>query len=312
LGTALPVSAAPAAAPQAEEPARPITPLDLPFELVEVRLVLLHATVLDRKGESVAGLAPDDFVVTDQGITQELVVFGDARQQPLEIAFLLDASGSMRMGGKIERARDVIRSLAAGLRSTDRVALYTFSEGEVVARAGFEAPREQFLVMLEGVEPGGRTALYDALIEAPRVMGNPARVRRGIVLITDGVDNASSQGWLEALGSASRVPVPIYVIGLKNRPAGQETRPAASEEGRTLLDLLSDLARESGGEIFPVFAAEEVDLAIQTIETRLRGQYLLGYHPRPSGGEAGVHRVEVSLPGTRHSVLVRRGYVNNP
>jgi VWFA-related protein len=111
------------------------------FEQVTVRLVLLQATVLNRRGETVSGLAPDDFQVRENGVSQTISVFGTAQSQPLKIAFLLDISGSMSLGGRLEQAKAVINDFVEALRPEDQVALLVFADGDVVVETEFTTDR---------------------------------------------------------------------------------------------------------------------------------------------------------------------------
>jgi len=63
---------------------------NMPVQEVRVRLVLLQATVTDRRGDIVADLGPGDFRIEENGVPQEITVFGRAADHPLELAFLLD------------------------------------------------------------------------------------------------------------------------------------------------------------------------------------------------------------------------------
>ena len=74
-------------------------------ESAQVRLVLVPASVTDRKGRVIRGLDEDDFRVYDEGALQEIRYFAAEAREPVSIAFLLDVSGSMRQLDKL-RARE--------------------------------------------------------------------------------------------------------------------------------------------------------------------------------------------------------------
>lgn len=307
-GISLPVMAA-------DHPAGPLPTAPFKDE-IEVRLVLLHATVLNRRGETVRGLGAEDFLVTEDGVPQTISVFGHEENQPLKVAFLLDVSGSMALGGKLEAARQAIHRFVDALRPDDQVALLIFADGAVVVKKGFTTDRALFFDRLDGVEAYGKTALHDALAATPGLLSEAAPGRKAVILLTDGVDNASSISATESLEMARRVSVPVYVIGIADRPLGKEgTEPtgpvdpdAGGPEGRTLFDDLGEVAEGTGGDFVPAYGPEQILEAVRTVEERLRSQYVLGY--RPSGqAQPGFRAVQVATTSKRYEVQTRKGYV---
>src|SRR5208337_2003098 len=62
---------------------------------VDVNLVVLHATVLDKKGRIANDLKPEDFRVYEDGAPQQVSVFSHA-DIPVTMGIVIDDSGSMR------------------------------------------------------------------------------------------------------------------------------------------------------------------------------------------------------------------------
>jgi Ca-activated chloride channel homolog len=280
---------------------------------LEVRLVMLHATVLNRRGETVRGLGPADFRLEEDGVRQEITVFGSDDDQPLKVAFLLDVSGSMALGGKLDRARDAIHRCVESLRPDDEVALLIFADGDVVVRKGFSTDRAPFLESLDGIVAYGRTALHSALAKAPTLLAEAAPGRKALVLLTDGIDNASTISAAESLQLARRVPVPIYAVGIHDLPEAYMERPddRRGPGTRTIFDVLRELAEGTGGDLVPAYAPEDIEAAVSRIEERLRAQYVIGYKPsRPPA--PGFRRVALVAVNRRYEVQTRKGYVVIP
>jgi VWFA-related protein len=278
------------------------------FEQVTVRLVLLQATVLNRRGETVSGLAPDDFQVRENGVSQTISVFGTAQSQPLKIAFLLDISGSMSLGGRLEQAKAVINDFVEALRPEDQVALLVFADGDVVVETEFTTDRLQFHEALGRQEAFGRTALRDALAYAPRLLAEAKPGRKALIMVTDGVDNASEMTTFRALRLARQVQVPIYAIGMTSLPESRRVRVRPSHGGRTFLEVMQEFSGETGGKLFPVFGADDTARAVATVKGHLQGQYVLGYHPAGTGDAPGFRQVEVVTTHRSQRVRTRRGY----
>ena len=67
----------------AQEPKPPVFRSD-------VKLVRLLTTVKDFHGQLIGGLEKTDFVISDNGVRQDIAVFERYTEQPLSIAVLLD------------------------------------------------------------------------------------------------------------------------------------------------------------------------------------------------------------------------------
>jgi Ca-activated chloride channel family protein len=277
-------------------------------EQEQVRLVLLPATVLGGKGRPIRDLEAAEFRLFEDHVPQEIRVFNAAEREPVSIAFLLDLSGSMRQPGRLDEAKAAIRFFAASVTAEDRLALIGFADRQVDWITDFTADRERFLARLDVQEGFGQTALYDAVAAAPRLVDDRTRGRKAIVLITDGVDNASHMDTFRALRLAREVSVPIYAIGFTSRPS--ELRAKGSMQ--TVLRVLELFSAETGGAMFAVHEPAELALAVRRIAEELRYQYLIGYYPSRRLWD-GTYR-EVRLETTRRGldVRTRRGYYAHP
>jgi VWFA-related protein len=278
------------------------------FERVTVRLVLLQATVLNRRGETIRGLTPADFQVLENGVPQTISVFGTSLNQPLKIAFLLDISGSMALAGRLEEAKKVIRAFVEALRPEDQVALLVFADGDVVVEIEFTTDRLRFHEAVARQEAFGRTALRDALAYAPRLLAEAKPGRKALIMLTDGVDNASEITTFRALRLARQVQVPVYTVGMTGLPEGRRVRVRPSHGGRTFLEVMQEFSSETGGKLFPVFDAEDVARAVATVKGHLQGQYVIGYHPEGTGEDPGFREVDLLTADPAHQVQTRRGY----
>jgi Ca-activated chloride channel homolog len=121
------------------------------------------------------------------------------RRAPLDVAFVLDRSGSMR-GGKLDLAKEGVSLAVSRLRDADRLALVVYDdEVDAIQPLAAATPRVKasLRLALHGVDPGGSTYLSGGwiagcqeLAEAPELTGNerPSRVRR-VILLTDGLAN---------------------------------------------------------------------------------------------------------------------------
>ncbi|MDX1388865.1 MAG: VWA domain-containing protein, partial [Acidobacteriota bacterium] len=139
------------------------------------------------------------------------------------------------------------------------------------------------------------------------VFDDEIRLKKAIVLITDGVDNTSTLGTDQAIAAARRVAVPIYTIGFSALPE----YVLGKDETAYNVEVLRRFSDETGGKLFVVYDPDELKEAVIEIENELRYQYVLGYYPeRASDGAFRAITVETRSP--RHVIRSRRGYYAEP
>jgi Ca-activated chloride channel homolog len=278
-------------------------------EEVAVRLVLLPASVEDKRGRIVTGLKAADFRLTDERIPQTIKYFSVESDEPVAIAFVLDVSGSMRQSGKLEAAKEAIRFFVDQLRPQDRFALICFADEQVSWVTEFTSDRERFLERLLVQEGYGQTALNDAVAATPKLVDENAIGRKAIVLITDGVDNASRLSVHEAITTARRVEVPIFTVGFTTLPWEDKKRPKDLGTNMAVLQLF---AEQTGGDTFVVQDPDELKEAVDHISRSLRHQYLIGYSPGLASWDGRFRAVELQAGNGRYVVRTRKGYYANP
>ena len=91
-----------------------------------VALVTVSVAVRTENGRVVRDLQRSDFTVIDAGQPTQIKDFyvGDS---PISLAILLDISGSMAVGGNMDRAREAVAVATMNLQAeSDEAALFTF------------------------------------------------------------------------------------------------------------------------------------------------------------------------------------------
>jgi len=275
-----------------------------------VEAVSVSVSVRDGNGRTVRKLTKSDFEVFDSGQRRELRDFY-AGDSPVSLALLLDISGSMAVGGNMDRARQAVAVATMSLRSeTDEAALYTFDSAlrEIVQFT--TDTRHIHRVSLEG-KPWGKTSLYDAVAQAAKDVAARANKHRALLVITDGVDTGSRLTASEVSGIASSIDVPVYLLRVVNpldHPGGEHE--VIETDGRTVqAATLADLARWTGGDIWVSSVPAHTSIAIQDLFTELRHQYLITFEP---GERPGWHPLEIRTRKKSLVVHARGGYVSGP
>jgi Ca-activated chloride channel homolog len=275
-----------------------------------VEVVTVTAAVRDRRGRVVRDLKSSDFEVLDTGTARELRDFYSG-EAAISLALLLDISGSMAVGGNMDRARHAIAfatSLLSG--NDDEAALFTFdSKLQEVVSFTKDVDRVR-RVSLQGT-PWGMTSLYDAVAAAAQNVAERANRHRALLVITDGVDTGSRMSAPEVSGIASSIDVPVYLLTVVtplDHPGG-EYAVLASDGASTSTATLSDLARWTGGSMRVASAPAHTLEAIRDVFAELRYQYVITFEP---GTRPGWHPLEVRTRNKNLTVHARSGYISGP
>jgi uncharacterized membrane protein YgcG len=189
-----------------------VTPMDgkeLTFA-VATRTVRVPVSVLDSKGRPVLGLRDQDFKISEDGKRQGVTLFSGERR-PLRLVLALDTSRSM--DNKIRQVEEALRHFVDLLEPVDEILVMTFSDRLRIVQ-DFTSDRQLLARTIDNIEVGGGTALYDAAFESIRRVSSSPAESKAIVLVTDGVDTASTVAFEDLREFARRKEVPVFSIGL--------------------------------------------------------------------------------------------------
>jgi len=281
------------------------------IEEEKVRLVLVPTAVEDHKGRAVKGLQKSDFRVLEDKVPQNIAYFDREADEPISVAFLLDLSGSMRQVGKLEAAKEAIRTFVELLRPRDRFGLVGFADEQVAWITPFTTDRARFFERLAVQDGYGQTALNDAVGAAPSLVEQDVSGRKAIVLLTDGVDTRSRLSVDQAIAKARHAQVPIYTIGFTTLP-DIVLRHSKDEKPDFNLTVLERFSNETGGKLHLVNDPDEWKEAVADVTEDLRFQYVLGYYPAREKWDGSFRRIQVETDRGRLVVRARNGYYALP
>lgn len=270
-----------------------------------VDLVTIQASVRDRRGRAIQGLAPADFEVRDNGELRPLISVRADVRSPVSLAVVVDTSGSMRMEPKIALARRVLDALLAQLRTgEDEVGLFTF-DSSLHEHEAFSTDLAKFSHALSDLAPFGTTSLYDATAAVARKLAARSAMRKAVIVITDGMDTSSTLTASEVSGLASSIDVPVFVVAAVPMLDQRVMMEAARRSLRSDAADLRDLADWTGGRL--VFASTFVDSAAVAgrLVDELRQQYVLAIE---ATGSREWRRLDVRITHPAATVKARSGY----
>jgi VWFA-related protein len=300
--------AAPGAAQTDTPPAESSTPTFT--EEVSVAWILVPVIVRGAKGEYVNGLGREEFELRVDGRPVSFPDFEQRGEAPWSVVFLQDLSGSMGVGGRLEASRNVVEHFLDSARPGDEFSLATFAFDETVVDVPFT---EEIGTLRESIalwEPYGKTGLHDAVSLLPQISGDSRNVKRASILITDGVDNASTITPEQARDIVQRAELPVYVFGLESGDPFALT--AAGKDAYRYADVLNLLAYQTGGRYFSISGPEDLKEACAQVAEDLRYQYVLGFETA-AAGTPGFRKILVSVKGRKvKRVSFRKGYKGLP
>jgi Ca-activated chloride channel family protein len=265
--------------------------------------VMVAIVARDGNGRAMPGLSAADFEVFDRGEPRRILDFRNDLS-PISVALLLDTSGSMHIGFKMQRANEVGHFLLASMNEgVDEAALFVFDKTVRTAQP-FTGEFDAVRAALASVDPYGSTSLYDAIAATAQQLAlRPGR--RALVVLTDGVDTSSQLTAPEVSGIASAIDMPVYVVAVDTSidVSAEHALKAEDASGH-----LSDLARWSGGMFYRATNPAEGSIAARQIVTDLQHQYLIAFEP---GAAPGWHRIEVRAR-QKMTLQARSGYWVGP
>ena len=264
-------------------------------------LVVLHVNVFDGHSDAVPNLPREAFLVFEDDKPQEITFFSNA-DVPVAVGLAIDNSGSMIA----RRAMVVAGGTAFAASSHPEDQLFTVIFNEHV-RFGlpsvmpFTTNRAHLQSALTRYPPGGKTALYDAVIAGLDRLDQASLQKHVFVVLSDGEDNASTHSEKEMLERARRSDAIVYTVSNANMQTGMGGDPG----------VLKRLAQTTGGLAYFPKSDEGVVKAFDEIAENIRRGYSIGYVPTNSARDGAYRKVKVmGLKRGRNnfSVRSRNGY----
>jgi VWFA-related protein len=272
---------------------------------VDVNMVVLHATVLDKWGRMVDNLKEDDFRVYEDGVQQKLSVFSHA-DIPVTMGIVIDDSGSMR------EKRQAVNAAALTFVKTsnpqDQVFVVNFNDVYYLDTPGdFAGSIEDLKTALDKIDSRGGTALYDAVYASLDHLKLGNRDKKVLLVITDGEDNASRYTFEELLRYAQKSNAVIYTIGLLGSEEPGGLFKIHGSNPHRAAKILEKLAEATGGQPFSPKSLDEVSGTCTQIARDIRNQYTLAYYPtnRKKDGTFRAVRIDAFVPHSRTKLTIR-------
>ncbi|MCH9647159.1 MAG: VWA domain-containing protein [Deltaproteobacteria bacterium] len=255
-------------------------------EEVEVHLVQVQLVALEPNGRPLNDLVLEELELTENGRKMAVSDLFRPDDISLVLGLSVDSSFSMRRIWPATRQASQL-FLSSVLESQDRGFLVHF-DTEVHLGHALTSDRESLLAALEDIRPMGNTSLFDSILYSLLQFDHQPG-RRGLVVITDGMDSQSFSDPKQTIEIARILGVPVYVISLSSDLTGAGSREVQG---------LHKLTDPTGGRLFRASRMEGARRALAQIDNELRSQYVLTYYSEldPAGD---LPKIAVRIPGRK-------------
>jgi VWFA-related protein len=301
---------------------------------VTVDLVQLNVAVTDNKGKYVTGLNPQDFVIAEDGIAENIATFGEGNESaralssaPPSAAKPPEASAAAEKdsGGRVSAseltslveganvfvlfdtsnymyrgfvfAQDAIADFVRSLEGADKVAFYSYSR-DLSRAALLTSDRSQVLRAARTTVAGDDAALYNCLLltvqDAAHFTG-----RKVIVVFSNGPDNYSMIPPEDVAELAQTTGTTIYMVSTQEA----HLEPISNA-------VFQRMTAATGGKVYFAHNWKDEQNAFASIRDDLAHLYSLSYYPKPNPNR-GWRTITVRLASDQHKryhIRTRDGY----
>lgn len=268
----------------------------------DTRLVVLHASVTDKKGKLVTNLNQQAFKVFENGQPQQVKIFR-REDVPVSLGIIIDDSGSMST--KRSRVEAAALEMVRNSNPQDEVFIVNFND-DAYLDVPFTNDVRKLEQGLARIDSRGGTAMRDAISMSLDYMAkNAKKDKKVLLIITDGNDNASNISLEKVVARANQSDTLIYAIGLFT----EEEKHEATKARRALNELCS---ATGGLAFYPKELAEVQSLAVE-VARDIRSQYTIAYTPSIQALDGSYRQIKVTVdaPG-KPVVRTRSGYYATP
>ncbi|HLH05204.1 MAG TPA: VWA domain-containing protein [Bryobacteraceae bacterium] len=268
----------------------------------DTRLVVLHASVTDKKGKLLTNLKENAFKVYENGEPQHIKKF--LREDvPVSLCIIIDDSGSMST--KRARVEAAAMELVRNSNPQDEVCIVNFNDTAYLD-VPFTNDTHKMEQGLARIDSRGGTAMRDAIWSALEYEQKSAkRDKKVLLVITDGNDNASNISLEKLVARSNQQETLIYAIGLFT----EEEKHEATKARRALKELT---VNTGGLAFYPKEVAEVQALAVE-IAHDIRNQYTIAYTPSIPALDGSYRQIKVTVDGPGKPVVrTRSGYYATP
>jgi len=301
-------------------------PQQQPAISVSVDLVKVPISVFDEEGVIVSELNCADFRLYEDDVKQRIRSCG-VDLAPVSVVLVIDTSATVEK--ELKKIKEAAEDFAGALSKGDRISVITFSD-EAKLVLDWTDDHKKVRKALGKVEPGFRTALYDAMLMAANDRLKDVEGRKAIILLTDGLNNQSRITFKGAARSIIQSQASLYVVSktVIVRQAARKQRRVAMlskiykrmfgednyiEEFFEKIEAdLTDLAEKTGGRCYFPKDYDQIPGVYTRVAEELKSKYFLTYISNRAKDRNSFHRISIVYLPPSSKLIYRRGYYFQP
>ncbi len=282
---------------------------------VETDLVTIPVRLATKKGRPVPDALKDEFFIFENGVQQQIEYFYN-EDQPFTVALMLDMSYSSVF--KLADIQAAAMAFTRQLREQDKVLIVSFDE-KIHFLCEPTSDRRVLKFAIEATRIGSGTSFYRAIDEVLEKKMSHIAGRKAIVMLTDGVDTTSgdvrSASLLDSFQSGGTLVFPIQYntfddvrksrrndaqirFDEDDRPYIFEAPPVRGEREEDYIEakeFMNAAAERSGGRLYKVSSATNLNESFKNIADALRKTYSLGYYPSVERRPGSVNEIKIRV-----------------
>jgi len=314
---------------------------------VTVAMVQLNVAVTDTKGDYVTGLHPSDFIISEDGISQNVATFEEGNEGPQTITDAPQEKGAPRPGGanantfvdgpQVGSPRNGVQQgslegLGSAVSGANVFILFDTSNYMYKGR-GFVYAQDAIADFVRTLDTPYRVAFYSYsrdFFRAASLTTDRSQVLRGVRATVNGDDSALYNALLMTLKDASQYTGRKVVVVFSNGPdnssmvAPEDVDELAQSQGIPIymistreakLDpatsaVFERMSASTGGEAYYAKNWRDERQAFSSIRDDLAHLYFLSYYPQPNPNR-GWRAITVKLKDPKlkkYRIRTRSGY----
>lgn len=283
-------------------------------EELEVSLVDVYLTAVNSKGAFITDLRPEDLVLTEDGVPQDITHFSlssEVEEELVNAIILIDTSVSMneeyKHRSKMSMAKEAALLLLHQLKEQDSTMLVTFSNVPAEA-TGLTADKSVVEASVNAMKTDyGRTALLDAVFFVAEKTEDQWG-RKLIFICSDGQDNASTRKLQKVIDRIKESPdLMIITLGTTQFESRYSWMGEKEEQKQGEMTLKS-LADASGGYAFFPSNLKDLDGVMQRLQRVTAAQYSLAYDSTNRVRDGAWRKIEITTTRKGVKLRYRTGY----
>jgi Ca-activated chloride channel family protein len=227
-------------------------------------------------------------------------ISGIGNSVPLTTLLVVDISGSMNYGDKLNAAKTAASAYVDQMRPGDEAGLLSFNT-RITYVQPVTADHDKIMLAIQGLIATNDTAMYDALYQGIDILKDVTG-RKAIIVLTDGMDNRSKHTADDVITRIDPSGLSISTIGL-----GDPSQKTGSYAGINE-PALQSLAQRAGGSYGYVNDPASLQSLYEQYGRALQSEYVITY-TSPAALRDGLRRtLGVKLSDAAQAVPAKASY----